>query len=160
MCVFACEICLKWPCVSSSLEGSRSCVETRPVSSLCSCCSVMLLALNTQTDSSMLTAGTTPHGNSQTFLKHCVCFFCPSLASKATLLQTFMGKQVDSVFKINSNTAMMQHSKLDHAGFNKKSKQNMCTKQNTAVFLCFFNWGQCLPHKYKQVVSRKGKPSI
>lgn len=77
VCVFVCEICLKWPCVSSSLEGSRSCVETRPVSSLCSCCSVMLLALNTQTHSSMLTAGTTPHGNSWTFVKHCVCFvFC------------------------------------------------------------------------------------
>lgn len=51
------KVCLKWPCVSSSLEGSRSCVESRPVSSLCSCCSVMLLALDTQTHSSVLTAG-------------------------------------------------------------------------------------------------------
>lgn len=60
VCICVCEICLKWPCVSSSLTGSRSCVESRPVSSLCSCCSVMLLALNTQTHSSMLTAGTSP----------------------------------------------------------------------------------------------------
>lgn len=56
--VCVCGLCLKWPCASSSLEGSWSCVESRPVSSLCSCCSVMLLALNTQTHSSMLTAGT------------------------------------------------------------------------------------------------------
>lgn len=42
------EVCLKWPCVSS-LEECRSRVESRPVSSPCSCCSVMLLALKTQT---------------------------------------------------------------------------------------------------------------
>lgn len=49
VCMCVCEICLKWPCVSSSLEGSRSCVAIRPVSSLCSCGSVMLRALNTKT---------------------------------------------------------------------------------------------------------------
>lgn len=47
MCVCVREACLM--CPLSSLEGSRSCMETRPGSSLCSCCSVMLLALNTQT---------------------------------------------------------------------------------------------------------------
>lgn len=40
---------LKCPCASSSLEASRSCDGSSPASSLCSCCSLMLLALNTQT---------------------------------------------------------------------------------------------------------------
>lgn len=98
-CVCACEVCLKWPCVSSSLEGSRSWVESRPASSLGSCCSVMLLALNTQTHSSVLTAGTSLLDLHIHLKKWCL-FLCPGLALEEKGLG---GKQVDSVFKINSS---------------------------------------------------------
>lgn len=73
-CVCVCKLCLKWPCVSSSLEGSRSCVESRPISSLCSCCSVMLLALDTQTHSSVLTAGNLSARSPCRRVKEMVCF--------------------------------------------------------------------------------------
>lgn len=113
VCVFG--ICLKCPCVSSSLEGSRSCVGSRPVSSLCSCCSVMLLALSTQTHGSMLTAGTSLldlHVLYTALKKKKMFVFVSRHGFKQSSSQIW-GKQVDSAFKIN--TAVTQHSKSDSA---------------------------------------------
>lgn len=106
MCVFVRvrEICLKWPCVSSSLEGSRSCDGSRPVSSLCSCCSVMLLALKHTNTRLCVNSRHRSTGHPCALAKHRVCFQCPRLASKTAPLPDggFTGKQAGSVSKINT----------------------------------------------------------
>lgn len=106
VCVFVrvWEICLKWPCASSSLEGSRSCDGSRPVSSLCSCCSVMLLALKHTNTRLCVNSRHRSTGHPCALAKHRVCFQCPRLASKTAPLPDggFTGKQAGSVSKINT----------------------------------------------------------
>lgn len=135
------EICLKCPCASSSLEGSRSCDGSRPVSSLCSCCSVMLLALKHTNTRLCVNSRHRSTGHPCALAKHCVCFQCPRLASKTAPLPDggFTGKQAGSVSKINTagGDATLKDILLVLCEKSVLSKIQLCSA------VCF-RGGQCL----------------
>lgn len=130
----AADTCLKCPCASSSLEGSRSCDGSRPASSLCSCCSLMLLALSTQTQqprvSSRSRSGWTPSCARQRTRRR--LFFW---------LQTGGVHRVERVGGVNKADEVTQRRSKSHFCLKKRL---LSAKHSCAAARCLFlNGGQC-----------------